>query len=196
MMRRIALTVAMLGLAATTAVASGPSPQASTKATVKTCNNLKAQMRARNFNATFAPRTRNARAALRNCARREAAAQAQARRNAAKTCQLWRADADAFAEAMAGTENEGKTFAEVFGTRANAYGKCVSTVARQRNRERRAALVNAARTCRSWKSNADAFAEATVGTENAGKTFAEVYGSGANAYGKCVSQQARARSSD
>ncbi|MDQ3866370.1 MAG: hypothetical protein M3304_06030, partial [Actinomycetota bacterium] len=65
---------------------------------------------------------------------------------------MWRSDADAFAEAMAETENAGKTFAQVFGTGANAYGKCVSTVARQRNRERRAALVNAARTCRSWKS--------------------------------------------
>ena len=192
-MRRLALIVAVLGIAATTAVASGPASHASAQATVKTCKNLKAQMGARNFNARFAPRTRNARAALRACSRREAAAQASARRNAAQTCKEWRDDADAFAAAMVGTANEGKTFAEVFGTRANAYGKCVSTVARQRNRERHAALVNAARTCRAWKSDASAFAAAMVGTANEGKTFAEVYGSGANAYGKCVSQQARAR---
>ena len=92
---------------------------------------------------------------------------------------------------MVGTPNEGKTFAEVFGTGANAHGKCVSTVAREQNRERRAALVNAAQTCRAWKSDAADFAEAMEGTPNEGKTFAQVYGSGKSAYGKCVSQQAR-----
>lgn len=194
-MRRAALTAAMLVLGATAAFAGGPSSQANTRATVKTCQNVKAQMGARNFKATFAPRTRSARVALRNCSRREAAARASARRNAAHTCKAWREDEAAFEAAVEGTPNEGRTFAEVFGTGANAYGTCVSTVARQRNQERRAALVNAARTCRSWKSDANAFASAMQGTENEGKTFAEVYGTGANAYGKCVSQQARARSS-
>lgn len=184
---------AALGLAPI-AAAGGPSNNANVRATVKTCNNLKAQMGTRNFKATFAPRTRNGRVALRNCARREAGAQVQARTNAAHTCKSWRGDDDAFQAAMVGTANEGKTFAEVFGTGANVHGKCVSTVARQENRERRAALVNAAKTCRAWRSDADAFTQAMEGTANEGKTFAEVYGSGMNAYGKCVSQQARAAS--
>jgi hypothetical protein len=193
-MRRLGLTVAMLLVAAPAAFAAGPSPQANTHATVKTCKNLKARMGTRNFNASFAPNTHSARAALRNCARREAAAQAQTRMNAATTCKTWRRDAAAFDAAMVGTANEGKTFAQVFGTGANAYGKCVSTVARQRNAARRAALVNAAQTCRTWKSDAAAFAAAMEETANEGKTFAEVFGSAANAYGKCVSQQARASS--
>jgi hypothetical protein len=194
-MRRLALTVATLLVAAPAAFAGGPSSHANTHATVKACKNLKAQMGARNFNAAFAPNTHSARAALRNCARREAAAQAQARTNAARTCRAWRNDPAAFETAMAGTANEGKTFAQVFGTGANAYGKCVSTVARQQNAERRAALVNAAHTCRTWKSDSAAFAAAMQGTANEGKTFADVFGSGANAYGKCVSQEARAASS-
>lgn len=193
-MRRLVLIVATFLMAAPAAFAGGPSSQANTQAVVKTCKNLKAQMGARNFNAAFAPNTQSARAAARNCARREAAAQAQARVNAARTCRTWRQDPAAFAAAMVGTPNEGKTFAQVFGTGASAYGKCVSTVARQQNAERRAALVNAARTCRTWISDSAAFAAAMQGTANEGKTFAEVFGSSANAYGKCVSQQARANS--
>jgi hypothetical protein len=193
-MKKLALLFVMLLLTGPTAAGGGPSSNANMQATVKTCNNLKAQMGARNFKATFAPRTRSGRVALRNCARREAAAQTQARTNAAHTCKTWRENDDAFQAAMLGTPNEGKTFAEVFGPKANAYGKCVSTVARKENRERRGALVNAAKTCRAWKSDADVFAEAMEGTPNEGKTFAQVYGSGMNAFGKCVSQQARAAS--
>ena len=192
-MKKLALLVGLSLVAAPTAAAGGPSLQANTQATAA-CKTLKAQMGARNFNATFAPRTHSARAALRNCARREAVAQAQARANAAQTCKSWREDAAAFQTAMKGTPNEGKTFAEVFGSEPNAYGTCLSTVARQENAERRAALVNAARTCRAWKSDAAAFAQAMKGTANEGKTFAQVYGTGMNAYGKCVSQQARAAS--
>lgn len=193
-MKRIGLTVVLALVVAPVALAGGPSSHANAQATVKTCKNLKANMGARNFNATFAPRSHSARAALRNCARREATAQAQARLNAAQTCKGWRSDAAAFEAAMAGTANAGKTFAEVYGTGRNAYGKCVSAVARAANQARRASLVRAAKTCRSWKSDAAAFAAAMAGTANAGKTFAEVFGAGRNAFGKCVSQQARARS--
>ncbi len=193
-MLRIGLVTAAAALAlAPTAAAGGPGDNANVRANVKTCTNLKAQMGARNFKATFAPRTRSGRMALRNCARREAVAQTQARTNAAHTCKTWRENDDAFQAAMVGTPNEGKTFAEVFGPNANAYGKCVSTVARQQNRERRGALVSAAKTCRAWKSDADAFAEAMEGTPNEGKTFAQVYGSGMSAYGKCVSTLSRAQ---
>ncbi len=191
-MKKLLLAAVAL-LVAAPATAAGPSSGANARALEKSCTNLKAQMGARNFNAALAPRTHNARAALRNCVQREAAAREQARANAARTCKAWRSDADAFAEAMQGTANEGKSFTDVFGAGANGYGKCVSTVARQRNQARRAALVHAAKTCRAWKSDADAFADATQGTANESKTFAEVYGSGASAYGRCVSQQARSK---
>jgi hypothetical protein len=119
-MRNLALLIGLSLVAAPTAAAGGPSSHANTQATVKTCKNLKAQMGARNFKATFAPRAHSARAAFRNCARREAAAQAQTRANAAHTCKTWRNDDDAFEAAMGGTANEGKTFTEVFGTGASS----------------------------------------------------------------------------
>ena len=193
-MRRLGFIVAMLLVAPPAALAQTPSENANQRATVKVCKNTKAQMGARNFNAIFAPRSRNARAALRSCARREAAAQRQARMNAAQTCKTWRNDPAAFQAAMMGTPNQGRTFAQVFGTGRNAHGKCVSTVARQQNAERREDMVNAAQTCRTWKSNPAAFAAAMMGTPNQGRTFAQVYGTGSNASGKCVSQQARAQS--
>ncbi len=192
-MKKLMLVASAL-LVAAPATAAEPPSHANARAVEKTCTNLKARMGARNFNASFAPRTHNARAALRNCVRREAAAQARARENAARRCKAWRSNPEAFAAAMQGTANEGKTFSEVFGEGASGYGKCVATVARQLNRARRAALVRAAKTCRTWKADAEAFAAAMQGTANEGKSFAEVFGAGASAYGKCVSQQARSRS--
>ena len=190
------VTTAVALTLAPTAVAGGPSENANERAMVKTCMNLKAQMGARNFKAVFAPAAQNPRAVLRSCARKEAAAVQLARVNAAQTCKTWKSDAAAFAAAMVGTPNAGKTFAQVFGTGANAYGKCVSTVARAQNQARRAALVNAAHTCRAWKNDPAAFTAAMVGTPNAGKTFAQVFGEGRNAYGKCVSSVAKAQNDD
>lgn len=190
----LAAAVAAMTLAPAATAESGPNANANQRATVKTCNNLKARMGASNFRALFAPKTQNARAALRNCVRREVAAQQLDRMHAAQTCKTWKTDAAAFAAAMQGTANEGKTFAQVYGSGRNAYGKCVAAVARQNAAARRAALVNAAKTCRAWKTDAAAFAAAMQGTANEGKTFGDVYGSGRNAYGKCVSAQAKAKS--
>jgi hypothetical protein len=195
-MKKLGIALALTLVFAPSALAQTPSPNATQNATTKTCKNLKAQMGAKRFNQAFAPRTWSARAALRNCARKEAAAQRQARVNAAHTCKTWQSDAAAFEAAMVGTPNQGKTFAEVFGTEANAYGKCVSTLARAQNQERRAALVNAAHTCKTWKTDPAAFAAAMAGTENAGKTFAQVFGSEKNAYGKCVSTLAKAKQAE
>ena len=191
----LAAAVAVLVAAPAAVAAPGPSTNANTRATVKTCNNMSAQMGKRNFRALFAPKTQNARAALRNCAAREAAAQRQEKMNAAQTCKTWQSNPTAFNEAMAGTSNAGKTFAQVYGESRNAYGKCVSTLARQKGQERRAAMVNAAKTCKTWKTNPTAFNEAMAGTTNAGKTFAQVYGESRNAYGKCVSSVAKNRQS-
>jgi len=193
-LRKILLTTAVLALAAAPSALAAPNENANQRAFVKVCQNQKAQMGARNFNALNAPATQNPRAAMRNCARREAAATAQDRVNAARTCNTWRSDEAAFAAAMAGTPNAGKTFAQVFGNGANAHGKCVSTVARANAQARREARVSAARTCATWRDDPAAFAAAMAGTANAGKTFAQVFGTSRSAYGKCVSQQARAAS--
>jgi len=100
-------------------------------------------------------------------------------KNAAKYCKAFKA--------AAGSNN----FATMFGTKKNAYGKCVSQTARQRANEdaaqTRAARTNAAQQCRAERDDAN-FAAA-----HDGKTFEQFYGThnGRNAYGRCVSQTAR-----
>src|SRR3712207_58047 len=90
-MQKLGLVTTLAALAiAPVAAAQTPSPNANERATVKICKNMKAQMGAQNFNAVFAPQSRNPRAALRNCARREGNAMEQARVNAARTCKAER----------------------------------------------------------------------------------------------------------
>ncbi len=188
-MRKVGIALALTLVFAPSALAQTPSPNANQNATMKTCKNTKAQMGKRNFNATFAPKTWNARAAMRNCARKEDAAQARARANAAHTCKTWQAGEDVAAmDAFRERFGEEATFSSVFGTEANAYGKCVSMLARAQNQERRANLVNAARTCAAARRDNDGAAEAFEGIEAIeGQTFVGAFGTRKNAYGKCVS---------
>lgn len=101
-----------------------------------------------------------------------AQAQKQAQTNAAKTCKSQRSSDPA-------------GFAAQWGSKKNAYGKCVSATARQQ--EQQAAeqqkqddqnTVNAAKTCKAQRKN-----------DSAG--FAEQWGTRRNAFGKCVSKTAQ-----
>ena len=102
-------------------------------------------------------------------------------KNAAKYCKELRS-----------ASGSSSNFASMFGTKKNAYGKCVSSTAKQQANEdaaqEKAARTNAAQQCRAERNDAG-FAAA-----HGGKTFAQHYGTGANgknAFGKCVSQKAR-----
>jgi hypothetical protein len=86
----------------------------------------------------------------------------------------------------------GANFASMFGSKKNAYGKCVSSTAKkQANRDEQQAeeaKTNAAKECKAERSDAG-FAAA-----HGGKTFEQFYGTnknGKNAYGKCVSAKAK-----
>ena len=189
--KKVILGAAVAALTVTPAAAAGPGPssKANQRAIVKTCANQKAQMGKRNFNALFAPKTQNARAALRNCARSETDAEQRVRANAASLCRTWAADEDTAgfqARFGAGTAYEGMF------TGRNAHGKCVSTLARMLNAERRAARVNAAKACAPGRTNGDFVVPALAGTTKEGETFSTAFGDGKNAYGKCVSFVARA----
>jgi hypothetical protein len=75
-------------------------------------------------------------------------------------------------------------FAQAFGGRANAFGTCVSKLARLEQ----ANLSSANALCRAEQ------ADPNFASSHAGKTFAQFYGSGAkhkNAFGNCVSLKAR-----
>jgi hypothetical protein len=95
--------------------------------------------------------------------------------NAAKTCTAEQSDAG-----FAATHG-GKTFDQTYGTNgakgkgadANAYGKCVSQHAQQSAQQDVQATVNAAKSCKALLKT-----DAT--------TYHSKYGSGRNAFGKCV----------
>src|ERR671916_1234669 len=95
--------------------------------------------------------------------------------NAAKQCRAERGTTSATREA----------FAEKYGTNANnrnAFGKCVSQKAREEQRERRTAKREAAKDCRTERSE--------IGRQD----FANKYGTNRNkrnAFGKCVSKKAK-----
>ena len=95
--------------------------------------------------------------------------------NAAKECKAERGSSAATREAFRvkyGTNKNGK----------NAYGKCVSRRAKSEEAQREGAAKNAAKACKAERAaDAAAFA-AKYGTNKNGK----------NAYGKCVSQKAKA----
>jgi hypothetical protein len=86
----------------------------------------------------------------------------------------------------------GPTFALAFGTNANhanAFGKCVSHVARGGA----AGLVAAAQACTAEQ------ADPSFAASHGGKTFAQTYGTNAdlsNAFGKCVAQKAKAAAAE
>jgi hypothetical protein len=98
----------------------------------------------------------------------------QNKQNAAKYCKALR-------------ESSGKdNFRSMFGGGKNAYGKCVSQNAKKDQRQEERAKTNAAKECKAER-DADAAA------------FAEKYGEGKNhknAYGKCVSQHAKANKAE
>jgi hypothetical protein len=94
------------------------------------------------------------------------------RREAQKECRAERGDTDATREA--------------FNAKYRNFGDCVSQNAREAKSERKAAKKNAARECREERGDTDASREA----------FRAKYGTNANksnAFGKCVSQKAKAK---
>jgi Tfp pilus assembly protein PilE len=101
------------------------------------------------------------------------------RRNAARECR-------ALQNAM-GTEN----FRNTYGTNRNdrnAFGKCVSSRARDEAQEGQQARRNAAQQCRAERDDPN-FAQS-----HNGQSFAEFYGTNGNdrnAFGRCVSMRAR-----
>ena len=95
------------------------------------------------------------------------------RKNAAQECRFERGGSSATREA----------FRAKYGTKRNAFGKCLSRHARDEESERKNAHQNASQQCR---------AERAANPEG----FAKLYGTNANynnAFGKCVSMKARAK---
>jgi hypothetical protein len=118
----------------------------------------------------------------------ERAERKAARKQAAKECKAERADADFPAT------HDGKTFQEFYGKNKNgrnAFGKCVSTKARELKAKEDEAdaqdvaeFKNAAKQCQSESNDPD------FPASHDGKSFSDFYGTNKNhrnAFGKCVS---------
>jgi roadblock/LC7 domain-containing protein len=75
--------------------------------------------------------------------------------------------------------------------KGKAYGKCVSSKAKEEAAERTAAKSNAAKQCKAEQAMTDDQFKAD--TAHSGKSFAEFYGAknASSAYGKCVSTKAK-----
>ena len=101
----------------------------------------------------------------------------------AKTSKADKAEAQKECRAEQGTTDATR---EAFKAKYGNFGKCVSQTAREAKAERKQAKTNASRDCRTERGDTDASREA----------FRNKYGTNANksnAFGKCVSQKAKAK---
>lgn len=146
-------------------VAGTPTPA---KLATQTCR----QIRAQDGRQTF----RQAYHSFGGCLKQQKSNSKQDVTNAAKTCKAERSTDPVAFRAKYGT-NAGNAN----GAGANAYGKCVSTIAKQNAKSDVSDSVAAAKTCKTLKSDL--------------ATFQATYGTGKNAFGKCVAQQSKANDS-
>jgi len=150
---------------ASAAVAQAPSAEDLAK---KSCKAQKAELGTKVFKQTY--NAKSVAKAVKACAGVAEDTAAEELKNAAQECRAERdADADAFAETYGVNEN-GK----------NAYGKCVSSKAKEAVEEETDDVVTAAGTCKTMKADDTA-------------AFEDAYGTRKNAFGKCVSAQAEAQ---
>jgi hypothetical protein len=162
-----------------TSLGSGPTGQDRENA-ARACRALRTSMTPEIFRQTYGTVQSKRRNAFGRCVSQWARAEHQNRISAREACSAEQADAN-FAAA-----HDGKTFAEFYGTgpnHRNAFGKCVSSKAKASSDEAQSNTVNAARSCKAERASMGA------------GPFREKYGKNAsdrNAFGKCVSQLAKA----
>ncbi|HZB26829.1 MAG TPA: hypothetical protein VE379_11880 [Vicinamibacterales bacterium] len=147
----------------------------------RSCQALKTSLGEATFKATYGTNADKSNA-MGKCVSKWTQAEHQNRHDAATACKAEEADPN-FAAA-----HGGKTFAQFYGSGkngANAMNKCISTKRAAESAEDKQAVVNAARSCKAERK--------TLGTA----AFAAKYGTNAdksNAFGKCVSKLAAAKS--
>ncbi|HEX6586865.1 MAG TPA: hypothetical protein VF052_08935 [Solirubrobacterales bacterium] len=128
--------------------------------------------------------------AMRNCKGKKSNSSENLVNDAAQECKAEQADPN-FA-----TTHGGQTFDQVYGTnhnQQNSFGKCVSGKVHAALGQIETNLQNAAQACRAERSDPN------FAAGHGGKTFSEFYGTEKskrkNAFGKCVSQKAKAQGS-
>lgn len=148
----------------------------------RACSALRTSMGAELFRQTYGTAASNHRNAFGRCVSQWARSEHQSRVSARSACNTERSDPN-FAAA-----HDGKSFAEFYGTGpkgSNAFGRCVSSKAKADSAEARQNTMNAAKQCKAER------------TQIGAAEFRAKYGKNANdrnAFGKCVSQLAKAPS--
>ena len=159
---------------------SGPTGQDRENAS-RACRDLRARLGVELFRHTYGTVQANRRNAFGKCVSQWTRTEHQNRISSRAACTAEQADVN-FAAA-----HDGKTFAEFYGTgqnHRNAFGRCVSSKAKASSDEARQNTVNAAGSCKDERAQLGA------------GPFREKYGRNAsdrNAFGKCVSQLAKAK---
>jgi hypothetical protein len=147
----------------------------------RACRALRASMGLDLFRASYGTVQTNRKNAMGRCVSQWTRAAHQARLAAREACTAEQADPNFAAS------HDGKSFAEVYGTgpqHRNAFAKCVSSKASAATAEAQQNTLNAAAACKAERSEGVA-------------EFRAKYGKSANdrnAFGKCVSQLAKAPS--
>jgi hypothetical protein len=162
-------TTAALCIPAASVAANTPSPA---KLAAQSCKALRTQLGVQTFRQTYH--------SFAGCLGKTTQEAGQDIQNAARTCRAQRNDSNFASE----PGHDGKTFQQFYGTNAgstqgagmNAFGKCVSTIAKQNAKSDVKDTVAAAKTCKALKTN-----DLT--------TFQSTFGTGRNAFGKCVAKQ-------
>lgn len=166
-MRKIVLLLVGTAVLCVPAVSAAATPTPAQLA-AQTCKSI----RARETRATF----KLAYHSFAGCLKAQKSDSKQDVTNAAKTCKTERATDPVAFKAKYGTNGSNTN-----GAGANAFGKCVSTIARQNAHSDASNEVAAAKTCKALKADLP--------------TFQAAYGTGKNAFGRCVAQQSKASNS-
>jgi hypothetical protein len=173
-MRKFVLLLVGTAVLCVPAVSAAATPTPAQLAT-QTCKSIRANETRSTFKLAYH--------SFAGCLKQQKSDSKQDVTNAAKTCKAERSDPN-FA-----TAHDGKTFNQFYGTNggngkgagANAFGKCVSTIAKQNAHSDASSEVAAAKTCKALKADL--------------ATFQAAYGTGKNAFGKCVAKQSKASNS-
>ena len=179
-MKKFLIVSVLAALIVPAASLGGPNGQDRENA-ARACRALRATLGVELFRQSYGTVQSNRRNAFGKCVSRWTRTEHQNRVSAQSACSTEQADAN-FPAA-----HDGKTFAEFYGTgpnHKNAFGKCVSSKAKAASDEARQNTVNAARSCKAERAQMGA------------GPFREKYGRNAsdrNAFGKCVSQVAKAK---
>ncbi len=177
-MKRMLFVLAVVAVAVPfTALAAGPGTTDG-KSPAQACKGEQTAMGADAFNAMYGTNASKSNA-FGKCVAKKATQRAKSQSNAVSACRAEQADTT-FAD-----NHGGKTFDQFYGTGKkgnDAFGKCVSSKAKAANDTADAAVLDAVKQCRAERATDPAAFKTKYG-KNRNK---------ANAFGKCVSQAAKA----